>query len=151
MIEIIEYIKSNSTLLFKHSNINSLQAIFDKKGFEFTRETELKYKLIKNKPHVYVAWTPDFKGYNYIGKSNQPGGRWKKSHAYHLGTLAYHLLDNLQRDDQNHAHWIEHWMKSDTITKISEKNYSIELRSHVFICFIPLEKYIHRYVFQTYV
>jgi cytoplasmic iron level regulating protein YaaA (DUF328/UPF0246 family) len=145
MIEIKEYIKANSTLLFKHSESNSLHAIFDKKGFEFTKDAEIKYKQIKNKPHVYVAWTEGFLGYCYIGKSNQPGGRWKKSHAYHLGTLAHQLFDNLQSDDQNHGHWIAHWMKSDTMTKISEKNYSIELRSQVFICFIPFEIYLNRY------
>jgi hypothetical protein len=141
MKSILDYIKNNSTLLFKHLSKNSLKAIFDSKGFWLSEEAQIVYNKIKNQPHIYVAWTLQDKGYYYVGKSFQNGGRWKREHAYHLGTLAYHLLDNIRSDDQNHSHWIDAWMDRNTIKIIDNHNYSINLKERVYICFIPFEKY----------
>ena len=106
------YVKANYSLLFHHQPNNTLTAIFDEKGFSFTLAAQNYYNRIKNHPHLYVAWTNDKNGYYYVGKSYQIGGRWKRSHAYHLGTLAYHLHNIIRYDDQNHAHWIEHWIQN---------------------------------------
>lgn len=133
-----EYVKNNATLLFKTDEKNNLEAIFDSKGFWFHSRTQTIYDIIKSKPHLYVAFTED--GYIYIGISNQIGGRWKRQHAYHLGTLAYHLLGTIRNDDQNHKHWIEAWMDTKTL-KINNKLNSIELKKTVHICFIPFELY----------
>jgi len=141
MKAVLDYIKNNSTLLFKHISKNSLKATFDSKGFWLSEESQIVYNKIKNQPHIYVAWTLQDEGYYYVGKSFQNGGRWKREHAYHLGTLAYHLLDKIRIDDQNHSHWIDAWMDRNTITIIDNHNYSINLKERVYICFIPLEKY----------
>lgn len=135
------YVKENYSLLFQHQKDNQIEAIFDKKGFSFTAEAQNHYNAIKNKPHLYVAWTNQEKGYYYIGKSFQAGGRWKRQHAYHLGTLAHHLLDTIRYDDQNHAHWIVHWMKDKTKVEIDSNLYSIELKKEVYISFIPFVVY----------
>jgi hypothetical protein len=126
-------------LLFRHLPNNTLASIFDNKGFSFTTETQDNYNRIKNEPHLYVAWTNN--GNYYIGKSFQIGGRWKRQHAYHLGTLAYHLLDSVRYDDQNHAHWIEHWMDKNTKSIIGDNLYTVNLREEVYISFIPFRLY----------
>jgi hypothetical protein len=77
MKAILEYIKNNSTLLFKNHSKNSLKAIFDSKGFWLSEEAQIVYNKIKNQPHLYVAWTLQNEGYYYVGKSFQNGGRWK--------------------------------------------------------------------------
>lgn len=135
------YVSGNSTILFKHHHENNHLAFFDNKGFFFTDETQNIYNQIKNQPHLYVAWTNHANGYYYIGKSFQNGGRWKRQHAYHLGTLAHHLLNTIRYDDQNHAHWIEHWMNTATINAIGANNFSISLQNIVCISFIPFEIY----------
>ncbi len=126
-------------MLFRHLPNNTLASIFDNKGFSFTTETQDNYNRIKNEPHLYVAWTNN--GNYYIGKSFQIGGRWKRQHAYHLGTLAYHLLDSVRYDDQNHAHWIEHWMDKNTKSIIGDNLYTVNLREEVYISFIPFRLY----------
>jgi hypothetical protein len=135
------YVRENSTLLFNHKKDNNQMAIFDAKGFYFAEETQAIYNRIKNQPHLYVAWTENQEGHYYIGKSFQNGGRWKRQHAYHLGTLAYHLLNTIRYDDQNHAHWIMHWMRADSINVIDSGIFSVELKDPVYICFIPFEIY----------
>ena len=137
-----EYIKENSTLLFEYLENNELLAVFDSRGFFFTEESKSVYGQIRDKPHVYVAWSEDS---NYVGKSFQKGGRWKRSHAYHLGTLAHHLLNTIRYDDQNHAHWIERWMHAQSKVAINETHYSIKLKSPVYICFIPFDLYVNQY------
>lgn len=141
MKAVLDYIENNSTLLFKCSSKNSNNAIFDSKGFWLSEEAQIVYDKIKKQPHLYVAWTLQDSGYYYVGKSFQNGGRWKREHAYHLGTLAYHLLDNIRKDDQNHLHWIDAWMIRNTMKKIDKNNYSISLNEAVYICFIPFEIY----------
>ena len=135
------YAQQNYSLLFHHQPNNTLTAIFDSKGFRFTIDTQNNYNLIKNHPHIYVAWTNNENGYYYVGKSFQSGGRWKRQHAYHLGTLAHHLLDTIRYDDQNHAHWIEHWMNNETLTNIDDNLFSISLYEEVYISFIPFHIY----------
>ena len=137
MKKIKEYIQKNATLLFKTNEEKSLKAIFDKKGFWFHEITQPFYYKIKSQPHIYVAFNKH--GY-YVGISNQSGGRWKRQHAYHLGTLAYHLLGTLRYDDQNHIHWIEAWMKMETLNSNILQN-SIILKEEVNICFIPFSLY----------
>lgn len=135
------YIQQNYSLLFHHQPNNILTAIFDTKGFRFTVDAQNNYNLIKNQPHLYVAWTNNVNGYYYIGKSFQSGGRWKRQHAYHLGTLAHHLLDTIRYADQNHAHWIEHWMDNETLENIDDNLFSIKLNEEVYISFIPFNIY----------
>jgi len=136
-----DYVKGNSSILFKGQTLNNQLAIFDSKGFYLSDEAQLLYDKIKNQPHIYVAWTKSKNGYYYVGKSFQIGGRWKRQHAYHLGTLAHHLLNNIRYDDQNHSHWIDHWMHADTIIAIDDNTYMIELKQLVYICFIPFNLY----------
>lgn len=141
MQEIKDFVKNNSTILFKCYNENPLEAIFDQKGFFFSDETHNIYNAIKNEPHLYVAWMNTQDKHMYIGKSNQNGGRWKRSHAYHLGTLAHHFFDNIKKDDQNHAHWIDNWMNRGLMQEVNDGIYSVPLKSEVYICFIPFSVY----------
>jgi len=136
-----DYVRENSSLLFHHTPNNVLTALFDTKGFSFTLAAQNNYDIIKNSPHLYVAWTNDENGYYYVGKSFQNGGRWKRSHAYHLGTLAHHLHNTIRYDDQNHAHWIEHWMNEETQSQIENNLFSISLKKEVYISFIPFNVY----------
>ena len=131
-------------MLFRHQLNDSLFPIFDNKGFSFTQETKNIYDRIKDQPHLYVAWTRNVNGYYYIGKSFQNGGRWKRQHAYHLGTLAYHLLGSINNYDQNHSHWIQHWTIVDSIKNIHENKFSIKLRKEVYISFIPFNIYANQ-------
>lgn len=133
-----DYVKQNSTLLFKHIESEPLTAIFDNRGFWFTDDTQIIYNQIKHQPHIYVAWSND--GFYYVGKSFQQGGRWKRSHAYHLGTLAYHLLDTINQYDQNHAQWINNWMQLETLN-IEHNTFKIKIKKEVFISFIPFNVY----------
>lgn len=139
-----DYVKENYSLLFQHQPDNELITIFDNKGFSFTKAAKFNYDQIKNQPHLYVAWTKNEHGIYYVGKSFQLGGRWKRQHAYHLGTLAHHLLDTLRYDDQNHAHWIEHWMNRETQVNIDNKFFSINLKVEVYISFIPFSIYSNK-------
>lgn len=138
------YVRENSTLLFKSLQNNNRTVLFDNKGFFLTKETQASYDQIKNQPHLYVAWTTNQNGYYYIGKSYQNGGRWKRQHAYHLGTLAHHFLNTIKKYDQNHAHWIENWMNSNTMANINENLYSAELKNTVYISFIPFTIYANQ-------
>lgn len=117
-----------------------MEAVFDDKGFIFTEETQNIYNKIKSTPHLYVAYSDNYDGFIYIGKSFQNGGRWKKQHAYHLGSLAYHLLNCIRYDDQNHQHWIKNWMLETSLRKDLDF-HRIKLRNRVFIALIPFETY----------
>lgn len=139
MNKIKNYVKNNSQTLFK--SVNSINnVVFDDRGFLFSDKAQAKYNEICDLPHIYVAWVDGNDGFLYIGKSFQKGGRWKRSHAYHLGTLAYHLLNTMQSDDQNHQHWIDSWMKTETM-KLGHSEHFIHLIKEIKICFIPFEIY----------
>ena len=142
MQSIKKYVTENSTLLFSHLENNTRIALFDNKGFSFSSNTQNRYNQIKNEPHLYVAFTNNENGFFYIGKSFQKGGRWKRQHAYHLGTLAHHLLNTIRYDDQNHEHWIEHWMNRKTIKNIVGNKFSVELKEEVFITFIACTLFV---------
>lgn len=144
MNDVIKYTINNKHLLFRHLENNSRIALFDKKGFSFTDSALLEYNRIKSQPHLYVAWSNNEKPYYYIGKSYQNGGRWKRQHAYHLGTLAYHLLDTIRYDDQNHFHWTNSWMIPESFQRINENEFTIELKDEVFISFIPFNIYCNK-------
>jgi hypothetical protein len=139
MNTIKNYVKNNSKTLFRYKSIIT-NAEFDNRGFFFTDTAQLEYNLIKDLPHLYVAWTDCENGYLYVGISNQTGGRWKRQHAYHLGSLAYHLLGTLRSDDQNHEHWINNWMDINTIN-LGDNLHHIQLFQEVKICFIPFKLY----------
>lgn len=139
---IIQFVEKNSEILFRYLDNNKNLISFDKKGFHFTNEAQIKYNEIKNEPHLYVAFSDD--GVYYIGKSFQRGGRWKRQHAYHLGTLAHYLLNTMRYDDQNHQHWIDHWMKPETINEIIPNEYTMLLKSIVRISFIPFQLYAQK-------
>ncbi|MEI6754720.1 MAG: hypothetical protein WCK78_16330 [Paludibacter sp.] len=138
-----QYLENNSVVLFKTIPNNPLNAVFDEKGFFLSSEAQTKYNSIKNEPHLYIAFIRDTLGTTYIGKSNQKGGRWKRSHAYHLGTLARHINNTIRCDDQNHNHWIDAWMNRNEI-QINEFFNIIHLRSEVLIAFIPFSLYSER-------
>lgn len=137
------YIGNNSVPLFKTISNNPLTAVFDERGFSLSNDAQAKYDIIKYEPHLYIAFSNDNNGTTYIGKSFQIGGRWKRSHAYHLGTLAHHLNNTIRYDDQNHSHWIDAWMDRNTINRNGAIN-SIDLKSEVLIVFIPFEIYSER-------
>jgi hypothetical protein len=138
--ELNKYIRENSVLLFECDEANPLKAIFDERGFYLSADAQKKYDEIKNVPHLYIAFTKSEHGFYYIGKSFQKGGRWKRQHAYHLGTLAYHLLGTIRYDDQNHSHWIDNWMDVNS-KQIFNIPFSISLKETVHIVFVPFEKY----------
>ena len=138
--KIKHYIENNSVPLFNTLDKNSLSAVFDDKGFFLSSEAQEKYKKIFDEPHLYIAYIKNKKGTTYIGKSFQKGGRWKRSHAYHLGTLAHHLNNTIRYDDQNHGHWIEAWMDNNSIITNRDKK-TIYLYSEVLISFIPFGIY----------
>lgn len=141
MKELKTYIEQNSVRLFKYLDNNSLTTIFDKKGFYFDTEAQDKYNAIKDEPHLYVAWASCNEKFLYVGKSFQKGGRWKRAHAYHIGTLAHELLNTKKPFDQNHTNWISSWMDIKSFKTLAEENYSISFKNEVFICFIPFNKY----------
>jgi hypothetical protein len=141
MLEKIQnYVQNNSSLLFNHVENNPLLALFNTKGFALSLAAQAAYDKIKNEPHLYVAWADGQNGYYYIGKSFQQGGRWKRQHAYHLGTLAHHLLKTTKSYDQNHAHWIAQWMRPETL-QADKEPYIIELKQKINISFIPFHVY----------
>ena len=125
MGNIKNFVINKSHILFK-SNENILSIPFDNKGFFLSENAQKVYDQIKDLPHLYVAWTDCVNGFFYIGKSYQPGGRWKRQHAYHLGTLAHHLLGTLRDDDQNHQHWIDSWLDVNTLI-LGNNNHNIKV------------------------
>ena len=133
------YVKHNSQTLFRFNNLKT-NAVFDNRGFFFSDVAQLEYNQIKGLPHLYVAWTDSEDGFIYVGISNQKGGRWKRYHAYHLGTLAHHLLDTTNNYDQNHQHWIDYWIDIDTLD-LGNNTHQIQLFREVKICFIPFKLY----------
>jgi len=121
--------------LFKTIDDDPLIAIFDEKGFFFSSDAVKLYKPIKSEPHIYVARAEPC-NHLYFGLSSQPGGRWKRAHAYHLGTLAYEILGTKRYDDQNHKHWIEAWFDVGSLTQNSERPvYHIRMKKLVVISF----------------
>jgi hypothetical protein len=135
-----KYAQNNSSLLFNHAENNPLLALFNNKGFTLSLPAQEAYNKIKNEPHLYVAWADGDNGHYYIGKSFQQGGRWKRQHSYHLGTLAHHLLKTTRSYDQNHARWIAQWMRPETL-QVDKEPYTIELKQKVNISFIPFHGY----------
>ena len=140
MKQIKEYILNNNFSLFKSNSEDKLLVQFDNRGFYFSEDANQIYSTIKNYPHLYVAF-----GNNayYIGKSFQSGGRWKRSHYYHLGILAYEILKTCKIKDQYHGHWVDAWMHRESITRESD-GYSIALKQEVRISFIPFSLYSNK-------
>lgn len=134
---ICNYVLENSITLFKTNPQNRLLAEFDTKGFFFSDIANEQHREIRLSPHLYVAYNST---HCYIGKSYQRGGRWRRSHAYHLGTLAHEVLGTTRYDDQNHAHWIDAWMNRKSIN-LETNPYTIELKEEVKIAFIPFQLY----------
>lgn len=138
--KIKDYVLSNSVSLFKCNEFLFGRALFDKRGFYFSTDALEQYKIIRDYPHIYVAFTKTEEGFYYVGKSYQVGGRWKRGEAYHLGALARHILASTNGTDQNHSHWVKAWMDESTRVVESEP-YSILLKDTVFISFIPFSMY----------
>jgi hypothetical protein len=135
-----EYIRKNSFKLFHTNENDSLIALFDKRGFWFDKKTNVEYKKIMSKPHLYIAFSKNKEGYIYIGMSNQNRGRWQRGHSYHLGTLAHTILGTTKSYDQDHKNWVNSWMRIDTLI-MNDKVHSIELKNELYISFIPFELY----------
>jgi len=129
--ELWKKLMKNPKPLFKTKK-DSITAVFDDRGFFFSKEAKKKYDEIKSEPHIYAARKKDG-DYIYIGISNQSGGRWKRSHAYHLGGLAHEILDTLRYDDQNHSHWVDAWFKD--YQGKSNRYHNIRLKQKVLISF----------------
>ncbi len=130
---------ANPVPLFKTKKGDPLEAIFDDKGFYLSPEADEIYRKIKSEPHLYTARAMSG-NYFYFGISNQPGGRWRRSHAYHLGTLTYEILGTTRYDDQNHKHWIDAWFEKDSFENvIPESLYSIRMKEQILISFYTQE------------
>ena len=136
MIEIINFVSINSQPLFRTTTDDNLLASFDDSGFWFSDEAQRDYNNIKNDPHLYVAYG---NGWYYVGKSFQPGGRWKRSSAYHLGTLVHELIGS-NKMDHKHAHWNEAWMDLESKC-LSDEGHTIKLLSDIHIAFVPFKLY----------
>ena len=139
-LRINEFIKRNTFKLFLTNENDNLMALFDKSGFWFDKQAKSEYLKIMSLPHIYIAFSNMKNGFIYIGMSNQTRGRWQRSHAYHLGTLAHTLLGTTNSFDQDHRSWIKRWMKLNSII-INDKIHSINLIEDVFISFVPLNFY----------
>jgi len=130
---------ANPVPLFKTKEGDPLEAIFDDKGFYLSPEAYEIYRKIKSEPHLYTV-RAESGNYFYFGISTQPGGRWKRSHAYHLGTLAYELLGAIRYDDQDHGHWIEAWFDKDSFENVLPKSlYFIRMKERILISFYTPE------------
>jgi hypothetical protein len=117
------------------ANNDSMLALFDKKGFFLSSSAKTAYDSIKNSPHIYVLRLMSDDEI-YFGKSNQPGGRLKRSHAYHLGGLAHELLRTTRYDDQRaHSFWIPAWFEINTLGK-QEPYFAIRMREPVVASFM---------------
>lgn len=126
---------ANPVPLFLALKDDPLVALFDDKGFFFSMEAEKSYQKIKSKPHIYMARF-ESNDATYIGISNQQGGRWKRSHAYHLGGLAHEILETTRYDDQNHSYWVKSWFEIENFQKIRiDSKYRIRMKKEVFISF----------------
>jgi hypothetical protein len=133
----IQLNSSNASPLFK--TVKGGLAVFDRKGFFMSDEAKVEYARVKNEPHLYAAYKVG--GAMYIGKSFQRGGRWRRLHAYHLGTLAHELLDTTRVYDKRHGHWVDAWMHRSKMTQITDDLYTIPLRGRIVIEFIPFKAY----------
>lgn len=132
--ELWELALANPVPLFLASEDDLVVALFDDKGFFLSNEAERLYDILKSKPHIYVARLASNDAI-YVGISNQQGGRWKRSHAYHLGGLAYEILGTTD-GDQNHSHWVESWFIAETFRNTgSVPEYGIRMRQLVVISF----------------
>jgi hypothetical protein len=126
---------ANPVPLFKTTNHDPLIAIFDDKGFYFSSDAEEIYERIKSERHIYTARS-ESANYLYFGISNQPGGRWKRAHAYHLGILAHEILGTTRYDDQNHKHWVEAWFDMKSFKQFrNDSMYQIRMKQLVVISF----------------
>ncbi len=76
---------------------------FNPKGFYLSKEADDLHRTVRDHPHLYVARLSSGDGI-YFGKSNQRGGRWKRSRSYHLRDLALELLAGSRRPG-GHTTW----------------------------------------------
>ena len=106
--EIIDDMLNQGVPLFLPCHQHPGRAFFDSKGFFLSEPAKEQYQSMADSPHIYIAYQKS-RNNIYVGKSNQTGGRWKRSHYYHLGTLAHELLHTKKDDDQDHSHWIPAW------------------------------------------
>jgi len=134
---------ANPVPLFLTASDNELLAVFDKKGFFLSKEAQAIYNKIKSLPHIYVARLESENAY-YFGISNQRGGRWKRSHAYHLGGLAYEILGTKRDYDQDHSNWILHWFEQPLEIKHCGSKYCVRMKKRVVISFFVPEPEISK-------
>lgn len=125
---------ANPVPLFRTAADDPLLAVFDEKGFFLSEEAQRIYDQVKDLPHIYVARLGLEDAY-YFGISNQPGGRWKRSHAYHLGGLAYEILGTKRDDDQNHSNWLRAWFEPFEHERRGS-HYVIRMREKIIISFV---------------
>ena len=132
--------------LFKSAPEDLLIAIFDAKGFFLSPEAKKIYNRVvyvdgrsfklKDLPHIYAARAASGDNF-YFGISTQKGGRFKRSHAYHLRTLAYQIIHgSLRRDlgDQDHSRWIDAWFEAGSLYQTGAGD-GIRMREMVLVSF----------------
>lgn len=124
---------ANPVSLFRTTVDDPLLAVFDEKGFFLSQQAQRVYDRVKDLPYIHVARLESENAY-YFGISNQHGGRWKRSHAYHLGGLAYEILGIKRYDDQDHSNWIRAWFEPFE-DKCSGSHYAIRMKEKVMISF----------------
>lgn len=121
--------------LFLSDRDDPLLALFDEKGFFLAAEAKRAYDRIKSLPHLYVLRLSSNNQF-YFGKSNQSGGRLKRSHAYHLGGLAHELLGTTRYDDQRtHRFWLRAWFESLTVVKLKSL-YAVRMQEPIVVSFL---------------
>jgi len=126
---------ANPVLLFKTLPGQPILAIFDEKGFFLSDEAKEVYNLVKDLPHIYTARLKS-ENYFYFGISNQVGGRWKRSHAYHLRGLACEILGTKRYDDQDHSLWVDAWFEPFHRQQQTGSNFIIRMKEPVVISFV---------------
>lgn len=119
--------------LLRAASDEACLALFDDKGFFLSQAARQVYDKVKHLPHIYVARLESGTAY-YFGISTQRGGRWKRSHAYHLGGLVYEILRTTRYDDQDHSHWVQEWFEPFTQERRGT-DFAIRMKEMIMVSF----------------
>lgn len=128
-----EIVLKNPVPLFKTVDCDPTLAIFENSKLSLSEEAK---KLTKIVPQVYIARLESENAY-YIGKSDQPGGRWKRGEDHHLGKLARAILSFPK--ECKYSNWVRNWFKFSDYDCWKNCN-KIPLKEKVIITFLHSEK-----------
>lgn len=112
-------------------------AVFNNGGFYFSDLANHEYQPISDLPHIYIVYRKTHEGW-YVGKSNQQGGRWKRSNYYHLRMLSNPIL-GIDMNLPHHQNWAATWFGENPHTAIEENHFQIQKLEEIFIAFFPFE------------